>query len=308
MVSSSLAFANNVGAYQIGVLVSYVLLGVTTTQTYVYFRRFPDDSRSLKALVAVVWVCELTHALCVGNALYAYTISSYRHPAMLNNSPWTLHVAFIIVSFIVACVQGFFGVKIYGFSGKLYIPVLIWVLACLRLVASASIFLLPLNPLNPENMGSNLNIASSWELFCTAAWITSVINDVLITITLVLLLRRQRAGLPRRTTALVDKIIIWSIETGMMTSALGIVELLCFLVLSYQSWTWIAISTVEARIFANSFLASLNGRTTLRALSDAPLSFVIPTMETFSSVQIMSARQNISDSVSHSGQTTKEGV
>jgi hypothetical protein len=39
------------GAVEIGVLVSYVLFGVTITQTYIYYSRFPDDSRKLKALV-----------------------------------------------------------------------------------------------------------------------------------------------------------------------------------------------------------------------------------------------------------------
>jgi hypothetical protein len=39
------------GAYQIGVLVSYMLFGVTTAQTYIYYGRFPDDSPKFKALV-----------------------------------------------------------------------------------------------------------------------------------------------------------------------------------------------------------------------------------------------------------------
>jgi hypothetical protein len=39
------------GVLQIGVLISYALFGVTTTQTYIYYSRFPDDSLKLKALV-----------------------------------------------------------------------------------------------------------------------------------------------------------------------------------------------------------------------------------------------------------------
>ncbi|KAJ7788663.1 hypothetical protein B0H14DRAFT_3503961 [Mycena olivaceomarginata] len=45
----------NTGAYEIGVLLSYVLFGVTTTQAYLYYTRFPEDSRKLKALVVFVW-------------------------------------------------------------------------------------------------------------------------------------------------------------------------------------------------------------------------------------------------------------
>jgi hypothetical protein len=39
------------GALQIGTLISYALFGVTTMQLYIYYSRFPDDSRVLKVLV-----------------------------------------------------------------------------------------------------------------------------------------------------------------------------------------------------------------------------------------------------------------
>lgn len=39
------------GAMLIGVLFSYVLFGVTTTQVYIYSNRFPNDSRKIKLLV-----------------------------------------------------------------------------------------------------------------------------------------------------------------------------------------------------------------------------------------------------------------
>jgi hypothetical protein len=39
------------GAYEIGVLMSYAFFGMTTTQTYIYYSRFADDSRKLKSLV-----------------------------------------------------------------------------------------------------------------------------------------------------------------------------------------------------------------------------------------------------------------
>jgi hypothetical protein len=43
--------AASLGALQIGVFLSHVLFGVTTTQTYIYYSRFPEDPPQLKALV-----------------------------------------------------------------------------------------------------------------------------------------------------------------------------------------------------------------------------------------------------------------
>jgi hypothetical protein len=45
------------GALEIGILTSYVLLGVTITQTYIYYSRFPQDPRKLKALVRGTTKC-----------------------------------------------------------------------------------------------------------------------------------------------------------------------------------------------------------------------------------------------------------
>ncbi|KAJ7857323.1 hypothetical protein B0H14DRAFT_2443145 [Mycena olivaceomarginata] len=286
--------ADNIGAYEIGVLLSYMLFGVTTTQTYTYYSRFSDDSRQLKGLVALVWVCELGHALCVGHTLYSYTISDQSRP------PWTLPQAFVLAGLVVACVQGFFGLRIYRLSKKLSIPIIIWVMALLRLMASMIIFELPVNP------ALGYHADTKQELLTTSTWILGVANDLLITATLVFVLRRQRADVHQRTVVLADKIIAWSIETGMITSAVAIAELICFLTMP-KTWIWIAISTIEARVFANSFLASLNGRTTLRAIGDAPLTFVIPTIQSFSDgVEIANVRPNASDAELNTGLENKE--
>ncbi|KAJ7909645.1 hypothetical protein B0H13DRAFT_2316578 [Mycena leptocephala] len=139
-VSSNPSLDTTLGAYQIGVLVSYALFGVTTTQTYIYYSRFPDDSPKLKTLVAFVWVCEASHALCIGHALYIYTISDYGHPEDLAGAaPRSLSVGCFLDAVIAVCVQGFFSFRIYAFTKKLYMPCIIWALSFLRLVGSTVI-------------------------------------------------------------------------------------------------------------------------------------------------------------------------
>jgi hypothetical protein len=126
------------GALEVGVLISYVLLGVTITQTYIYYSRFPRDPRKLKVLVcgttkrraltdvllswvAFVWyasqpvecayapefvisVCEIAHAICIGHTLYVWTISVYMHPeSIFNFSPQSLVTTIFFSSLIAAC-------------------------------------------------------------------------------------------------------------------------------------------------------------------------------------------------------------
>ncbi|KAF8189837.1 hypothetical protein K438DRAFT_1971351 [Mycena galopus ATCC 62051] len=276
------------GAYEIGTLISYGLFGVTTTQTYIYYSRFPDDSRKLKGLIAFVWICELAHALCIGHTLYVYTISGSGHPAVLLDSTWTLHAAFVIASVTVACVQSFFGFRIYVFSKKLRLAALVWVMAFSRLAVSSVVLLFPL--IIRDTNGAK------WELFFTSAWSVGVANDLLIPTILIFLLRRLRADVPQRYESCIltsnsnvvsefrlfiplsSLTIHGSDWSNDKVRAVGIAELIS-LVKMEEAWIWIAIFTIEARMFSNSFLASLNGRTTLRAMGDVPLSFAMTTME-----------------------------
>ncbi|KAJ7932878.1 hypothetical protein B0H13DRAFT_771497 [Mycena leptocephala] len=260
-----------IGAFQIGVLVSYVLFGVTTTQTYIYYSRFPNDSPQLRALVAFVWICELGHTLCMGHALYVYTIIDYTRPErLLGPSPKSLETGILFGSMLATCVQGFFSYRIYAFSKKLYIPILCCTMSLMRQIGGIAIFVAALHP---EPLAK---YAERWEWLLTSFWSISIANDLTITAALVGLLFRQRTNAHKRTLVLMmDKLIVWTIETGMMTSASGIVALSCFL-WRKDNFIWIAVFVITSRLYSNSLLASLNSRETLRAMNEISLSFSIP--------------------------------
>ncbi|KAJ7920925.1 hypothetical protein B0H13DRAFT_2318976 [Mycena leptocephala] len=278
------------GALEIGILVSYALFGVTTTQTYIYYTRFPDDSPKIKALVAFIWVCEAAHAICIGHSLYDYTITNYVHPLrLLGAAPKSFDTAIFFGAVIIACVQGFFAFRIYTLSKILSISLLIWVMVLFRLLGSIVIFI--------EALGMTFLVPyeEKWAWLLTAIWSVSTANDLTITTTLVVLLHNQRNNLHRRTAALVDKLITWTIETGMLTSALSVATLACFVAMQ-RNFIWVSMFAVNARLFSNSLLArqvdytveqndvvikryiySLNSRTTLRAMDQFAMPSLTPT-------------------------------
>ncbi|KAJ7916161.1 hypothetical protein B0H13DRAFT_2323650 [Mycena leptocephala] len=256
------------GVFQIGVLISYVLFGVTTTQAYIYYSRFPDDSPKIKGLVAFVWLCEVAHVICIGHALYTYTISDYTHPERLAlAAPKSLSTSILFSGIIAASVQGFFSFRIYTLSKKLYITLIIWTMSFLRLLGAVVAFVVALR------MITLARFEAQWGWLLMVTWSVSTANDLAITVTLVVLLRRQRPSTYKRTTALVDKLITWTIETGLLTSAAGIVMLACFFTMK-QNFIWLAIFAFSARLFSNTLLA----RATLRAMDDIslPLSLTSP--------------------------------
>ncbi|KAJ7020863.1 hypothetical protein C8F04DRAFT_1403337, partial [Mycena alexandri] len=211
-------------------------------------------------------VCEVAHAACVGYTLYDYTISDYTHPERLAGAaPKSFDAAITLSAVIGGSVQGFFSFRIYAFSKKLFIPILIWIMALWRLLGCIV--------LTGEGiqMTTMARYEAKWGWLATVCWSVSTVNDWTITATLVFLLHtRRRTGVHQRTAALVDKLITWSIETGMLTSASSLASLLFFVTMK-DNFIWLAVFTVSARLFSNSLLASLNSRTTLRAMNEGSL-------------------------------------
>ncbi|KAJ7880787.1 hypothetical protein B0H14DRAFT_3858007, partial [Mycena olivaceomarginata] len=241
------------GALQIGTLISYALFGVTTTQLYIYYSRFPDDSRVLKVLTAFVWVA---HRVCIGHTLYTFTISDYVHPERLPGVPSkSLAMSALFDGLIGACGTCLIALCMM-LDHKLYIPGLIWFMAFLNLLGLIGIFVASMRA---TSWGSYL---AQFEWLPTTTWSISVACDVAITATLVVVLRKP--------FALVDKIIVWTIETGMITSVLSIVTLALFVTMA-ENFIWLALHVLGPQLFSNSLLASLNSRETLRAMDEVSL-------------------------------------
>ncbi|KAF7351255.1 hypothetical protein MSAN_01557000 [Mycena sanguinolenta] len=250
-----------IGAYELGVLVSYILLGVTTTQVYMYWSRFPNDPPRLRYLVALLWALEMAHAICIGCTLYQMTVSDYGQPERLILIPPSLAIAVVFSGIVGGAVQSFFAARIYHISKSLYIPCLSWTLSFSRLLGSIAVCYYGLRlPTIPD-----FEMQFGWLL--NSLWSVASANDVLIAVTLVYWLSRCRREAGKRTVALVDKLIAWTMETGVVTSAAGVASLLCFATMK-SNYIWIAFFVVNARLYSNSLLASLNSRASLKTMAE----------------------------------------
>ncbi|KAJ7176880.1 hypothetical protein C8R46DRAFT_1077587 [Mycena filopes] len=251
--------ASTLGAFQIGVLVSYVLYGVVNGQTYMYYKRFPTDSPNIKRLIVFIWVCELAQTICIGHALYSWTITSFGRP--LPVPPKSFDTSIFFSGIISAFVQGFFSFRIYTLSQSRIIPSIAYLLSFLRLLIGTAVFVTALR------MTSLQIFEAQFGWLITTAVSIGVANDLLITTTLVANLRGKRTEIQPRSVPLVDRLTLWAVETGLMTSVASIATLICFLTMK-TNLVWAAVFVVVSRLYSNSLLASLNSRTTLRAMNE----------------------------------------
>jgi hypothetical protein len=251
------------GVLEIGILISGVLFGVVTTQVYVYHKNFPNDSLWLKlGLVDFMWLLELGHTMCIFHALYFYTILNYDNPKALVVAPVSLGISVVLHGIVTIMVQAYFTYRIYRFSPK---PYLVPLFSCLLMVTQ----LLAVTTLSAEaiivGQRSLIEYLDKWQwLLLTNLWLR-VAADLTISVSLVIFLFKERNNAYKSTVLVVDKLIRWSIETGVVTSMLGIILVIVYLT-AKENFAWLAMFMVLPKVFSNTLLANMNSRATLRTL------------------------------------------
>ncbi|KAF9564952.1 hypothetical protein CPC08DRAFT_705016 [Agrocybe pediades] len=244
------------GAVEIGVLVSTFLFGVVTVQCYVYAFRFPKDPLFLKFLVPFVWLLELAHTICICQALYVVTIRQYGRPQLLDIPPQSLNVAILFSGFIGPIEQGWFSHRIYKFSGQMYLPLFCASLAVTRWFMSTALAIVAFHRLTVEQY------IQKWCWLLSSILVIGAISDAILALALCYYLSQWRHTAFKRTTRLLDRLMLWSIETGLLTCIGAVALLACFIAMP-DTFVWIGIFSILARLFSNTFLASLNARPTL---------------------------------------------
>ncbi|KAF8882464.1 hypothetical protein BD779DRAFT_1674992 [Infundibulicybe gibba] len=95
----------------------------------------------------------------------------------------------------------------------------------------------------------------------TSFFTISAFVDVFITASVSYQLRRRRTNSLKRTKYLIDKVIQWTIPTGMLTSAVAIAIVLVWNI-QRDSFLWVGICAFESDFYAAGLLALLNARRT----------------------------------------------
>ncbi|KAH8108806.1 hypothetical protein DFH11DRAFT_1731650 [Phellopilus nigrolimitatus] len=214
------------GALYIGVLTAIGLLGITTLQTWLYYSRYPKDPRGLRLMVGFIWILELLHSAFGAHALYHYVILNWGNPEALGHSlcgnKWYLPV---IIGFFGLCAVSF-NVATYGLS-----------------VVEKDF----------ANFGHTIYVVS------TTGLASSIAADSTISVSLAYFLNSKRTGFSK-TNRLINRLIFFAINIGMLTSLTDVAVLSCSSALKGPSLAYLSIYEIVSKLYANSLLATLNMR------------------------------------------------
>ncbi|KAJ7209868.1 hypothetical protein B0H12DRAFT_1157724 [Mycena haematopus] len=253
MSTSGFDVAPTIGALEIGILFAVFLFGAVSVQVALYYTRFPSDPYVLKGLVALVWCLDLAHTIVLCDAIYILTIVQYGHPELLKFVPDSLNLTIILSGFIGPLEQGWFAYRLYKFSHSWYLPSFCVFLSACRGCASVIGGVIALQRI------SLTAFIQEWGWIIEILLAVGAITDVLLVAGLCYYLKSWRGDGFERMNRLVNRLMQWSIESGLITSIGAIMLLICFVTMK-DNFNWMAISAILPKLFSNSLLFSLNAR------------------------------------------------
>ncbi|KIM59329.1 hypothetical protein SCLCIDRAFT_27431 [Scleroderma citrinum Foug A] len=209
------------------------------------------------------------HQALITHSAYVYLVTDIAAPTRLGNLVWSLVVEVLFNAITAFLVQYFLTMRVYRLSNRNIIATAsVLVVVTAQFVLSVA-YVAKAIPLKTFVDVEKLKILSS------AINAVTVVSDVMIAACLCFLLQKARTGF-RRFDNMINKLILFSINTGLLTSLFAIAShlskrpvslnnvRLCIINRSLSgpmlSFTSRFISAWVAVMYCNSLLATLNAR------------------------------------------------
>lgn len=247
-----------IGPIQVCGLLSAVLFGCLACQSYLYFARFRNDHLALKATVSAVILIQLGHLVCVISMLWTMTVSTYGDPSQLTVLPLAADLLIPLSSLTVFIVQSFYVFRLWRLTGNVFLPILCQILSVIAQIAA---FLLTGRAISMTDL---TNFGNNQMPLIELSFVARAVCDLITTAGIAWGLKMKRDSKIKDTVTMVDRLIVWTIETGLVTSLMALTLAAWLLTLKQQDFLWIGFWLLWPDVVGNSLLVSLNRRLLLR--------------------------------------------
>lgn len=245
-----------IGPVLLGYMLSYFLFGILCVQIYLYHIAFPRDSIWLKLYVGLVFCLEVVLTILAGFDAWWSNVSGFgdlSHMAEQGNPTSAAEVP--IFGLIGIMIHGFYSWRIVKLTSSWYIVVLIMVSSLAHF--ALAIYIGAMHGVNNGELGKWGEISQQF----TAMFATGVAADILITFTLVFVLSRalQKTAF-RDTSTMLQRLIVFSVETALITSCWATAQLILFHYRERTGVYFLFCFYVLPRLYSITFMATLNAR------------------------------------------------
>ncbi|KAI0667886.1 hypothetical protein C8Q78DRAFT_1081767 [Trametes maxima] len=242
LIAAQFDIPKTFGAYLICTCLGCIMLGLTIHQTYRYFRFYPNDLISLKAL-------RKRKVLLV---FYFYLVTNYFRPQRLTDGVWSIRLIILEMGLLIVVAHCFYARRLYLLANRNVIPAItigILLAAELALCITATVD-------SYRSVSFSKFEHYSWVMWSILS--VAVAVDIFATTALTYYLRKSRTGF-QKTDSIVDILMVYTINTGLSTSITTIASLICAILMP-KNLVYSAILVVGTKMYANSLLAVLNSR------------------------------------------------
>ncbi|KAF9491726.1 hypothetical protein BDN71DRAFT_1452425 [Pleurotus eryngii] len=246
MPSAKLLF----GPMLIGVFFNTILYGVLVVQVLLYFQTY-KDSAWIRFFILYLFVLETCNTVFDIAMMYEPLILNFGTPDAITYFPTMIAADPIITVAIATPIQFFVAWRISIISRSWLMPALICIIGVISLaggiwtcitVATIRVF-----SRKPELHWPAL----TWLL-------ASAIADALITSTLVYSLYKRKTGF-KDTDSVIERVIRFTIQTGLITALFAILDVVFFLVSPHTTLNFIW-DLALGKLYSNVLMSTLNSR------------------------------------------------
>ncbi|KAI6146170.1 hypothetical protein BKA82DRAFT_297984 [Pisolithus tinctorius] len=238
------------GPLLIALVLSGILCGCALVQTYVYYKLFPKDSWKLRTLVAFEMTFQTIHLALLLLGMWQTVMTDYAQRPQILVVAITAIISTVFGGPIAFCTQAFFVFRLYTFSHKKALPIF-----CSFLVITQFIFTLMVSI---STVVARKLLLQSWHWFIISALFVAVCADTAIAVSMSYYLKANEMGF-RRTSRVVDRMVLYIMATGIITSISALASAISFLV-APGVYIWLGSFIVGSGLYTNSLLAALNAR------------------------------------------------
>ncbi|KAL5514829.1 hypothetical protein ACEPAG_2145 [Sanghuangporus baumii] len=233
------------------------LWGVGCVQLYIYYEKYwRTDQHWFKVYMFAIWILDTAHQALVVVFTYSFFVSGIKNPALLTHLPRAVMDSGVLIAIIDAMVQIIYVRRAWYLSNK---NRLLTVILCAAVLAPMVLAIIYCGQLYKFSLLAELPRAIHIEIALNSV---VAFSDMLIALVMIWMLWNSRPGV-KRTDTIVNRLIAYTIGSGLVTALWVIVALIAAQVKPH-SFVYLLVDLVLPKLYFNSVLASLNARSALR--------------------------------------------
>ncbi|KAF7304319.1 hypothetical protein HMN09_00833700 [Mycena chlorophos] len=243
-----------IGPLVIGAFICCTFLGVITLQLAHYVKNYYEEDRLyVRSAVIVLYIVQLGFTICICQSAYVLGVTDFGETLELLYSPWGLNVAQVLGRVSLSC-RALLTYQIYRATGALYLCISLWTITAL---VEALALVLCVDFFRTRSIAISISNPPYNRLLLLLFLSDAAMDLVNASVLCYHLWRKRRLAFSGNTTTMVDRLLVYTLQTGLATSMVSLAAGLAVHI-------WVMFFIGMPCSFTSAFIANINNRGSLR--------------------------------------------